>query len=121
MLLNAGLDNRRSGIPLPLGGEEAVDENRRTASKIPRRSTITTANTNRWETSLRLFIEGLIADRDTLQSEVDFLIQTIRNWLLTRDDGDFEAPRRSPEVVELTVDNQNVYKQSTDGPEASYY
>nr|VZI47010.1 unnamed protein product [Spirometra erinaceieuropaei] len=112
LLLSSDLDNHRRGASLR-SGEETVDESRRTASKIPRRSTITTP---RCETSLRLFIEGLIADRDTLQSEVDFLIQTIRNWLLTADDSDSEA---SPAVADLTADNQNVYKHSADNFGAS--
>ncbi|KAL7063234.1 hypothetical protein AAHC03_02041 [Spirometra sp. Aus1] len=50
LLLSSG---RRNGTSLR-SGEEIVDESRRTASKIPRRSTITTP---RCETSLRLFIE----------------------------------------------------------------
>ncbi|VDL96966.1 unnamed protein product [Schistocephalus solidus] len=116
LLLNSGLDIRRTGIS-PQSGEEAVDENRRAASKIPRRSTTAP---NRWETSMRMFIEGLIADRDTLQSEVDFLIQTIRSWLLTGDECTSEASPRSPEVVHLTADNQNVYKHSLDPLEVSH-
>uniref|UniRef100_A0A0X3Q5L9 Centrosomal protein of 135 kDa n=1 Tax=Schistocephalus solidus TaxID=70667 RepID=A0A0X3Q5L9_SCHSO len=116
LLLNSGLDIRRTGIS-PQSGEEAVDENRRAASKIPRRSTTAP---NRWETSMRMFIEGLIADRDTLQSEVDFLIQTIRSWLLTGDECISEASPRSPEVVHLTADNQNVYKHSLDPLEVSH-